>query len=90
MMPEALVFKGDDGPGELFGDGICGREAPLPVGGDAGAQQAAVAALEHGADRVVEQLARAARPHQEDKQERYAQQEQKILFVSHPFFVYLQ
>ena len=90
MVPEALVFKTDDGAGKFVWNGIGGREAPLSVGSDTGAEQAAVAALEHGADRVVEQPAGPQRPGDEYQQGNQAGQEQKILFISHPIFLYLQ
>ena len=58
MIPEPLVFKGDDGPGEFFGNRIGSGEAPLAVRSDPGAHQLSVAALQDGTDRIVEQLSR--------------------------------
>ncbi len=81
MVAEALVFEGNDGLGEFFGYRVGGREAPLPVGGDAGAQQMAVAALQHRTDRVVEQPARTQGQRDEYQHGQHASQQEQILFI---------
>ena len=90
MMPESFVFESDDGPGELCGNTVGRRETPLTVSGDAGAQQASVAALQYRADRIVEQLARPQCEDQDEQCGNHPRKQQKILFISHRFFLYLQ
>ena len=79
MIPEALVFEGDDGPGEFFGNRVGSGKAPLAVRGDPGAHQLPVAALQDGADRVVEQLPRLERQNETGQACEQDKKQQKIL-----------
>ena len=79
MVPEALVLERDDGLGEFFGNRIGSGEAPLAVGCDAGAQQLPVAALQDGADGVVEQASGLERQQDARQARERGQKQQKIL-----------
>ena len=79
MIPEALVLERDDGFGEFFGNRIGSREAPLAVGCDAGAQQLPVAALQDGADWVIEQPSGLERQQDARQARERGQKQQKIL-----------
>ena len=79
MVPEALVFKPDYSTRELFGNCVGGWESPLPIGGDACAQQTPVAALQHCADRIVEKRPWPKRQRQQGYCRDYADQYVNIL-----------
>jgi len=62
VLLETLVLEGDQRAPELLRHLIRRRKTPLPVIGDARAQQRAVARLQHAGQRLLEQRIRQATP----------------------------